>query len=88
MRRAELLAPGEADAARAEIARRLLRSSAASTKPPVSEPAIRHRFAQPVYVITSIALPAVSLALYLTYGAPGLPGQPLSERLAEFRQCR
>ena len=77
------LAPGEAEAARAEIARRLLRSSAAGTKPAVSEPASRHRFARPVYVITSIALPVLSLALYLTYGAPGLPGQPLSERLAE-----
>ena len=32
--------------------------------------------------MTSIALPVASLALYLAYGAPGLPGQPLSERIA------
>jgi cytochrome c-type biogenesis protein CcmH len=77
------LGPSEAEAARAEISRRLLRSSAAGVKPAVSELASRLRFATPVYVITSIALPALSLALYLTYGAPGLPGQPLSQRLAE-----
>ena len=76
------LAPSEAEAARAEIARRLLRSTAGA-KPIINERGAQHPFAGPVYVITSIALPVASLALYLTYGAPGLPGQPLSERLAE-----
>jgi cytochrome c-type biogenesis protein CcmH len=77
------LAAGEAEAARAEIARRLLRSTEANAKLSADEPGGgRHRFAKPVYVLTSIALPVASLALYLTYGAPGLPGQPLSERIA------
>jgi cytochrome c-type biogenesis protein CcmH len=77
------LAPGEAEAARAEISRRLLRTVATGAKPAVSGPSSRQIFARPVYLITSIALPALSLALYLAYGAPGLPGQPLSQRLAE-----
>ena len=76
------LAAVEAEAARAEIARRLLRSTEANAKLSAREPGGRHRFAKSVYVLTSIALPVASLALYLTYGAPGLPGQPLSERIA------
>jgi cytochrome c-type biogenesis protein CcmH len=31
----------------------------------------------------SLALPIVSLVLYLAYGAPGMPGDPLSARLAQ-----
>ncbi len=76
------LAAVEAEAARAEIARRLLRSTEANAKLSARDPGGRHRFAKSVYVLTSIALPVASLALYLTYGAPGLPGQPLSERIA------
>jgi cytochrome c-type biogenesis protein CcmH len=76
------LAAREADAASAEIARRLLRSTEANAKSPADDPRDRRRFAKPIYVVTSIALPVASLALYLAYGAPGLPGQPLSERIA------
>lgn len=78
------LAPSEAEGARAEIARRLLRvahdkshlESAPST-------GTQNRFLFPVSLATSIALPVVSLGLYLAYGAPGMPAQPLDERLAE-----
>jgi cytochrome c-type biogenesis protein CcmH len=76
------LAAREAEAASAEIARRLLRSTEANAKTPAGDPRDRDRFAKPIYVVTSIALPVASLALYLAYGAPGLPGQPLSERIA------
>ena len=76
------LAAVEAEAARSEIARRLLRSTEANAKLSAREPGGRHRFAKSVYVLTSIALPVASLALYLKYGAPGSPGQPLSERIA------
>ena len=76
------LAAREAEAASAEIARRLLRSTETNAKSPDGGPGGRGRFAKPIYVVTSIALPVASLALYLAYGAPGLPGQPLSERIA------
>jgi cytochrome c-type biogenesis protein CcmH len=76
------LAAGEAESARIEIARRLLRSTQTVEKPPAPASG-NHRFALTVSVVTSLALPAVSLALYLVYGAPGLPGQPLSARIAE-----
>ena len=76
------LAAGEAEGARLEIARRLLRSSQIVEKPPAPG-RDNQRFASTVSVVMSIALPVASLALYFIYGAPGLPGQPLKERLAE-----
>jgi cytochrome c-type biogenesis protein CcmH len=75
----------EAEAARAEVARRLLRrpddltvvsSTTISNVPVVS------RLLKPVLMATTLALPLASLALYMTYGAPGLPGVPLQERIA------
>ena len=76
------LAAREAEAASAEIARRLLRSHGSKRQVAGWWTPRRGRFAKPVYIVTSIALPVASLALYLAYGAPGLPGQPLSERIA------
>ncbi|MFN0218081.1 MAG: c-type cytochrome biogenesis protein CcmI [Hyphomicrobium sp.] len=76
------LSGSEAEAARAEVARRMLRKSESAAR--VSSPdvaAARSKFARLVYTAASIALPLASVALYLTYGAPGLPGQPLSARL-------
>ncbi len=78
------LGAGEAESARAEIARRLLRATQDNPKtesPPLGSD--RNRFIGPISIATSIALPVVSLGLYLAYGAPGMPGEPLSERIAE-----
>jgi cytochrome c-type biogenesis protein CcmH len=73
----------EAQSARSEIARRLLRSTAATEKSEAPARAGRHRYATYASVLTSVALPLASLALYLHYGTPGLPGDPFSARLAE-----
>lgn len=78
------LATSEAESARAEIARRLFRvtqENSQSERAAAAGP--RNRFTVPVALATSIVLPIVSLGLYLGYGAPGMPAQPLSERLAE-----
>jgi cytochrome c-type biogenesis protein CcmH len=77
-----MLAPSEAESARAEIARRLLRVKGPASAPP-SRSSGQSRLARPISALISVALPIVSLAFYLSYGAPGLPGRPLSERLAE-----
>lgn len=78
------LGADEAESARAEIARRLLRVTQDTVKPPTAaEAAMRSRLIVPVSILTSIALPVVSLMLYLDYGRPDMPAQPLSERLAE-----
>jgi len=77
------LGPAEAESARAEIGRRLLRVSQENAESEAeSRAASRNRFVVPVSLVTAVALPVVSLALYLVYGAPGMPAQPLSERLA------
>ncbi len=69
----------EAEAARAEVARRLLRRPAGGKATPALA---SNAFLKPVYLATTLALPSVSLALYMTFGVPGLPGVPLRERIA------
>lgn len=77
------LASAEAENARSEIARRLLRVSGggddglSSADPPATA------FAKRAFFATSLLLPVVSLGLYLAYGTPGMPGDPLSARLAK-----
>lgn len=69
----------EAEAARAEVSRRVLRKAdhGSAAAAPVSD-----RVLNPLHMTATLALPLASLALYLVFGAPGLPGVPLSERLA------
>ena len=74
-----LIGAGEAELARAEVARRLIAASKAEAKERKSQPERRNRLAQ-AFVI--VALPAIGLCLYLTTGRPDLPAQPLAERLA------
>ena len=77
-----VLSVAEAEAARAEVARRLLR---------VAEPELRIESAAEgsrasiglVHSAAMLAIPLVSLGLYLYLGAPGIPGQPLQARLAK-----
>lgn len=71
-----LIGQKEAEAARNEIARRLIAASSgktASAAPGSGKWAI---FAAAAFI------PALSLALYLALGAPGQPDMPLKERLA------
>jgi cytochrome c-type biogenesis protein CcmH len=68
----------DADNARAEVARRVLRAGETSAVTTVAA----NNFLKPVYIATTLALPLASVLLYLSYGAPGLPGMPLRERIA------
>ncbi len=73
--------PEQQATARAEIARRLLKA-AETAGPPVV--ATRTALAADrVLVAGAVAVPLVSLALYLMVGQPTLPGRPLAARLAE-----
>ncbi|ACA18775.1 cytochrome c-type biogenesis protein CcmI [Methylobacterium sp. 4-46] len=81
-----LIGPGEAEAARAEAARRLLRASrtlGTADAPRVGEPALRHRRAASAFALSTV--PLVALIVYGLYGAPSLPSQPQAERLAAAR---
>jgi cytochrome c-type biogenesis protein CcmH len=76
-----LLSPAEAEAARIEAGRRLLRAMPAgrAASDMVGEPALRRRRAASAVALS--AVPLLALALYGAYGSPSLPGQPLSARL-------
>lgn len=75
-----LLSESEADAARAEAARRLLRASQAGSASDVfGEPALRRRRAASAIALSTV--PMLALAIYGAYGSPQLPAQPLLARL-------
>jgi cytochrome c-type biogenesis protein CcmH len=75
-----LISETEAEAARVEAARRLLRTAQASnTADLLGEPALRRRRAASAIALS--AVPLLALAIYGAYGAPHLPAQPLSARL-------
>jgi cytochrome c-type biogenesis protein CcmH len=73
-----LVAPAEAEAARAEIARRLIRANAAAGDASAEgDGRVRN-----VAAIAIVAMPLAAIALYLVLGSPGVPDQPLAARLA------
>lgn len=71
---AGLVGPTEAEAARAEISRRILRAGKTA---PVAATGARSRL---LPALTILAVPIVALGLYARLGHPGLPDMPLSER--------
>jgi len=76
-----LIQPAEAEEARAEIGRRILRLGAAGPSGAVARrPSVATRL---VATIAVLAVPLVSWGLYIKLGSPDLPAQPLSERLAK-----
>ncbi len=75
-----LISPREAETARAEAARRLLRAASVNeaVEHTEGEPALRRRRAASALALSLV--PLVALAVYGAYGAPGLPAQPLAAR--------
>lgn len=73
-----LMGATEAEAARAEIGRRLLAAAATATTPFAVRVAANRRIA----MATAIAVPLVALPIYLFLGQPEMPDAPLAERLA------
>lgn len=80
-----LIAPAEAEAARTEAARRLLRASreGRAGRPgaaPIAEPHLRQRRAASAFALSTI--PLVALVVYGLYGSPNLPSQTEADRKA------
>ena len=69
----------EAEAARAEIARRLIAADAEANAAPQQSASVTARRA--IALVALIGVPALSLSLYLALGSPNLPGLPLAARL-------
>ncbi|UVK38132.1 c-type cytochrome biogenesis protein CcmI [Mesorhizobium sp. AR10] len=75
-----LIQPAEAEEARAEIARRILRLDNAGAADNAARPSMATRL---VATAAVLVIPLVSWGLYGQLGSPDLPSQPLSERLAK-----
>lgn len=75
-----LIQPAQADQARAEIARRILRLGHADRKSSVRDASVTARL---VATAAVLAIPLVSWGVYAGLGSPDLPSQPLAERLAK-----
>lgn len=77
-RAAGLLGEAEAEGARIEVSRRLLAAADTEASAPASPSStVRRRIAA---VVVLVGVPVVAASLYLTLGAPGLPGQPIASR--------
>jgi cytochrome c-type biogenesis protein CcmH len=75
-----LIGPQEAEAARAEAARRLLRSAEDSAAPAgETEASLRRRRASSALTLSCV--PLLALLVYGAFGSPSNPDQPLSARL-------
>lgn len=75
-----LLAGPEAEAARAEVARRLIRS-AEQDNPLDANGGAKGSLARRAALLVAAALPVTALAVYLFVGSPALPGRPYAARL-------
>jgi cytochrome c-type biogenesis protein CcmH len=75
-----LIGGAEAEAAKAEAARRLLRAAGVEAEPAgESEPSLRRRRAASAIALSCV--PLLALLIYGAYGSPSLPDQPLAARL-------
>jgi cytochrome c-type biogenesis protein CcmH len=78
-----LLSDAEAEAARVEISRRLLARAEAGGIELTGDLQPRNaQSARIAFAMAAIIVPALSLALYVAYGSPGMPGQPHAARVA------
>jgi cytochrome c-type biogenesis protein CcmH len=76
-----LIGESEAEAARLEIARRLLQAD--SKEHAAAREQTRARPARAALVVIAALVPLLALGLYLLYGSPRLPDQPLAARLED-----
>jgi cytochrome c-type biogenesis protein CcmH len=82
-RQAGMIAPAEAEAARVEVSRRLLAAADAHGRSPAAGPAENTRRRRIAAVAALVLIPCLAGILYLHFGSPNLPGQPLASRLAQ-----
>ncbi len=77
-RKRGVLPASEAEAAKIEVARRLL-NAASNREAKADTSAARRKLAS---ILALLGVPALSLSLYVTLGAPEFPDAPLAQRLA------
>jgi cytochrome c-type biogenesis protein CcmH len=82
---AGLIAQAEAESARSEITRRLLKADAGSKLASAGDAPRLRRLA---LMASLIAIPALAVMVYLARGSPGLSGLPYAERIANAEANR
>lgn len=75
------LPAAEAEAARIEVARRMLAADA-STDASLADPAVAGRRRRAAAILALVLVPACAAGLYAVMGSPDIPGAPLAERMA------
>lgn len=81
-----LIEAADADAARTELARRLLRAAERPTGDTPAAPSSSHpKYSQWTVFGTAALVPLASLAIYLAVGSPGMPGKPQAERVTQAK---
>lgn len=73
-----LIEPGEAEATRNEVSRRMLAAGGPIAEPGQSSPGPRRA----ALLSALVGIPLVALSTYLAFGRPDLPGLPQAERMA------
>jgi cytochrome c-type biogenesis protein CcmH len=76
-----LIGEEEAEAARVEVARRLLAADSKARHSPLNTQS--HALARTAMLAVALALPLLAVGLYLLLGSPRLPDQPLAARLED-----
>ncbi|ODR98436.1 hypothetical protein AUC68_08355 [Methyloceanibacter methanicus] len=76
-----LIGEAEAEAARLEVARRLL--AADENGASASGGGARRALPRAAFLVVAVCLPLAVLGIYLFYGSPRLPDQPLAARLTD-----
>jgi cytochrome c-type biogenesis protein CcmH len=82
---AGLIAQAEAELARSEITRRLLKAAAGSK---AAAAGMRPRLRRQALMASLVAIPALAVTFYLARGSPGLSGLPYAERMANAEANR
>ncbi len=70
----------EAEAARLEVSRRLLRSAVGRAGPQTGTAAAPQATHSRIALGTAVAVPLLALVLYLAHGSPGMPSSPFAAR--------
>ena len=74
-----LIGAAEAEAARLEVSRRLLKSAAGHAEPQAGGAVPQPPHAR-IALVTAVAVPLLALGLYLAHGSPGMPSSPFAAR--------
>jgi cytochrome c-type biogenesis protein CcmH len=78
-----VLSGAEAEAARIEVSRRLLRAAENERRASAARVSVATSQRNLAIAVVTVLVPSIALSAYLVYGSPGMPDRPFAERLVE-----